>query len=92
MDLIIEISDSSLSLDRNEKTSLYAKGGITDYWLLNLKHHRLEVRRYPWAREDAAYGWDFATVRLYSPGQQVSPLFAPKILFDVSDLLGPRPA
>jgi Uma2 family endonuclease len=89
-DLVIEISDSSLRLDRNEKASLYAKAGVMDYWILNLKHHRLEVRRDAWEQEDAVYGWDYATVSLHSPDQRVSPLFAPQIVFEVCDLLGPK--
>jgi Uma2 family endonuclease len=43
-DLVIEISDRSLTFDRNEKASLYAKAGIAEYWILNLRHQRLEVR------------------------------------------------
>ena len=45
--LIVEVSDSSLALDRTEKASLYARAGIADYWILNLAERVLEVHRDP---------------------------------------------
>jgi Uma2 family endonuclease len=45
--LIVEVSDSSLALDRTEKASLYARAGIADYWILNLVERVLEVHREP---------------------------------------------
>ena len=50
--LIVEVSDSSLTLDRTEKASLYARAGIADYWILNLAERVLEVHREPTARID----------------------------------------
>src|SRR6266849_2543083 len=34
--LTMEISVSSLAIDRERKASLYARGGLSDYWILNL--------------------------------------------------------
>jgi len=45
--LLIEIADSSLRFDQNEKLRLYAQHGIPEYWLLNLNDHCLEVYRKP---------------------------------------------
>lgn len=87
-DLVLEISDSSLSFDRNAKASLYAKFGIDDYWLLNLPHNRLEMRREPVENAKAAFGWKYSSLTLLPEGQSASPLFAPDVSFSVSALLG----
>lgn len=34
--LVVEVSDTTLALDRGQKRRLYAAAGITDYWVLNL--------------------------------------------------------
>jgi Uma2 family endonuclease len=43
--LIIEVSDSSLAYDRNVKRSLYARHGIPEFWIVNLKAGEVEVCR-----------------------------------------------
>ena len=45
--LLIEVADSSLSFDQNQKLRLYALHGIPEYWLLNLNDKYLEVYRKP---------------------------------------------
>jgi Uma2 family endonuclease len=45
--LLIEIADSSLMFDQNQKLRLYALHGIPEYWLLNLNDACLEVYRKP---------------------------------------------
>lgn len=87
-DLVLEIADSSLAFDRNEKASLYAKAGIAEYWVLNLVNSRLEVRRGPAENDELAYGWGYSSLTILAPGQVVSPLFAVEVIFPVSDLLG----
>lgn len=87
-DLVLELSDSSLSFDRNQKASLYAKAGIGEYWVLNLRHERLEVRQAPAPNPEAAYGFDYSRLTVVAPGQSVAPLFAPGVEFAVSTLLG----
>ena len=89
-DLVIEVSDSSLSLDRNIKASLYAKAKIPEYWILNVKSRRLEVRRDRAENAESAYGWDYSSIAILAPGQTVTPLFAPETLLDVFGLLGPE--
>ncbi|MGA2499510.1 MAG: Uma2 family endonuclease [Tepidisphaeraceae bacterium] len=44
--LVVEVSDSSLRLDR-EKAELYAAAGIQEYWIVNLVDRQLEVYRHP---------------------------------------------
>jgi Uma2 family endonuclease len=45
--LVIEVSDSTLARDRDVKLELYARDGITEYWIVNLEQNQLEVYRDP---------------------------------------------
>jgi len=45
--LIIEISDSTLRYDRDVKVPLYARNGIPEVWLLDIKNRQLEIYREP---------------------------------------------
>ena len=50
--LLIEVADSSLLYDRETKAPLYARFGIPEYWILNLRDNQLEVYAQP---EKTAY-------------------------------------
>src|SRR5215510_3090877 len=43
--LVVEVSQSSLALDREHKGSLYARAGLVDYWIVNLIDGVVEVHR-----------------------------------------------
>ena len=45
--LLIEVSDSSLKRDRNEKARLYARARISPYWIVNLEGRQVEVLSEP---------------------------------------------
>ncbi|MEX0828764.1 MAG: Uma2 family endonuclease [Nitrospirales bacterium] len=45
--LVVEVSDTTLPLDRNRKRPIYARAGIPEYWIVNLSDHCLEVYRDP---------------------------------------------
>jgi len=45
--LLIEVADSSLTFDQNQKLRLYALHGIPEYWLIDLNNQYLEVYRKP---------------------------------------------
>ena len=85
--LVVEVADTTLSYDREQKGSLYARAGVADYWILNLSEGRLEVFRDPIAMAQARYGWIYRTVGYYTAGEQVSPLAAPQAVVPVADLL-----
>ncbi|MEA2711699.1 MAG: hypothetical protein QOF78_4300 [Phycisphaerales bacterium] len=44
--LVIEVSDSSLRLDRR-KAAIYAAAGVPEYWIVNLNESQIEVHRDP---------------------------------------------
>jgi Uma2 family endonuclease len=85
--LVVEVTFSSVALDRRYKSSLYARARRPEYWVLNLIDHVLEVRREPAPSLSSPYGWDYSTVQLLSAGQHVSPLAAPATAIAVADLL-----
>jgi Uma2 family endonuclease len=84
--LLVEVADSSLSYDRLEKASLYAKAGIQEYWIINLKQAELEVYRKPISDPSQIYGYGYAALLRLSHGERVSPLSAHATVA-VADLL-----
>jgi Uma2 family endonuclease len=79
-DLVVEVADSSLNFDTNEKRLLYARAGIRDYWVVDINGRRLLVYRDP-------QGGDYATQQALGPADAVSPLAAPASPVRVADLL-----
>ncbi len=57
--LVVEVSESSLALDREHKGSLYARAGLADYWIVNLPERALEVYRDPEPDPAAPFGWRY---------------------------------
>jgi Uma2 family endonuclease len=45
--LVAEVSDTTLRLDLTRKAGLYARAGVREYWVLDLKGRRLVVHRRP---------------------------------------------
>jgi Uma2 family endonuclease len=85
--LLVEVADSSLVFDREEKACLYARAGVRDYWIVNLIERALEIYREPAPDASAPLGWRYATVDVLSPGATVSPLARPQARITVADLL-----
>jgi len=85
--LIVEVSESSLYYDRGRKASLYARAGITDYWIINLVHYQLEVRRNPVPDSSQRYGFGYRDVMILSPTDHAAPLAVPQARIAVADLL-----
>ncbi len=85
--LTVEVAESSLPSDRERKGSLYARAGLSDYWVLNLEDGVLEVYREPAPDPAAPFGWRYARCAVLEPSARVSPLAAPAASIRVSDLL-----
>jgi Uma2 family endonuclease len=86
--LIVEVSDTTLSYDRGRKGSLYARAGVSDYWVVNLKDRRVEVYRDPVPDPAHHYGHRYANRTDLVPPATVSPLALPGASIPVADLLG----
>ncbi|HYR74142.1 MAG TPA: Uma2 family endonuclease [Candidatus Acidoferrum sp.] len=85
--LIVEVAESSLSLDRALKGSLYARARVPEYWIVNLVDRALEVHRDPVADAAARYGWRYTTVATLRVGETVTPLSAPDSPISVGELI-----
>jgi Uma2 family endonuclease len=84
--LVVEVSLSSLALDRVHKGSLYARAGLADYWIVNLVDRVVEVYRNP-AVAAAPFGWRYGSAAIVGPDGAVSPLAAPDAAVRVSDVV-----
>lgn len=78
--LFIEVSDSSLRFDRITKSRLYARGGIPEYWLVNVGEQTVEVHREP-----TADTWASRTVE--GAGAVLRPMALPGVEVGLADLL-----
>lgn len=85
--LIIEVADTSLAYDRGRKASLYAKAGITDYWIVNLQDRQVEVHHRSITDANAEFGFSYADKMIFKEGDSVKPLAKPKVSIAVADLL-----
>jgi Uma2 family endonuclease len=85
--LVVEVADSSLRFDRRRKQSLYARGGIQDYWIVNLVDRLLEVYRAPAPDTAGLYGWSYGVVDQLAPPATVKLLALPAVSISVADLL-----
>jgi Uma2 family endonuclease len=85
--LVVEIADSSLALDREHKSSLYARARVPDYWIVNLVDRVLEIYRDPRPDASASYGWAYRSVQSLHAGEHVAPLAAPTARVPIADLL-----
>lgn len=88
--LIVEVSDTSLWVDRRIKAPLYAAAGIPELWLVDLRAGELLVHRGP-----GPQGW--SAVQRLERGQRVAlplPRAAgePPVEVAIEELLGPAPA
>jgi Uma2 family endonuclease len=85
--LVVEVSESSLALDREHKGSLYARAGLADYWIVNLADEVLEVYRDPGSDPIAPFGWRYRAGETLPREASISPLALPGRPIRVTDLL-----
>ncbi len=78
--LVIEVADSSLEYDRDVKAPLYAKTGIPEYWLVNLRDNVLIRHRQP---EQGVY----RSVDTFSSRQTLAPALLPNCSLSIDVLL-----
>jgi Uma2 family endonuclease len=78
--LLIEVADSSLSFDRGVKLGIYAECGVPEYWVVNLRHRRIEVFTEP-------EGLTYARIEHYKHGETLSPTRFRDVVIRVDDVL-----
>lgn len=89
--LVVEITLTTLELDRDIKGGLYARAGVPDYWIVNLVDGVLEVRRGPVTSDVAPYGWTYERLGVLGREDSVTPLAAPFAIVPVGELLPSSP-
>lgn len=78
--LLIEIADSSLSHDRNRKALIYARAGVPEYWIVDVRGRQVLVFRKP---RRTGYG----ETKAHQPGEKLRALKIPELALKVDDLL-----
>ena len=78
--LLIEVSDTTLAADVEEKLPAYGRAGIAEVWIVNLNDLTIEIYREP---NFAGYG----SKTVLRPGDQAKPLAFPDVAVDVAELL-----
>jgi Uma2 family endonuclease len=78
--LMIEVADTSLRYDRGVKLPLYARAGIAEVWIVDLRRRVVEVHR------DPGPG-GYAAVTTHGPADTVFPVLAPDIGVALRDVL-----
>jgi len=78
--LLIEVSDTSLATDRDDKLPAYARAGIKEVWIVNLIDRTIEVYREP-------NFTGYSKKSVLRPGDKASPMAFPDVTVDVGELL-----
>jgi Uma2 family endonuclease len=79
--LLIEVADSSVPFDRDVKIPLYARAGIPEVWLVDLRVDQIEVYRDPIAGT-------YASVRSASRGDTLTLLHLSNVTVAADEILG----
>ncbi len=82
--LVVEVADTSLAYDREQKLPLYAEAGIPEAWIVDLSEDRIEVYSEP-VPGGAGYG---KVSRLSRGEELVSPTVS-GLSFGVAEVLPP---
>jgi len=85
--LVVEVAETSLYYDRGRKSSVYARAGLPDYWIVNLVDWQIEVYRRPATDNSAELGCRYLDVELVTPGARIVALARPEVAMAVSDIL-----
>jgi len=80
LQLVVEISDSTLHFDLTVKATLYARAGIIEYWVVDTNARRIIVHRDP---QDGVY----RSVVVYGADEKLSPLAAPGAELTVGEVI-----
>jgi len=80
--LLIEIADSSLKYDQQEKLSVYAEAGISDYWIFNLVDNYLECYSEPYQSLHGQFG--YRRKLIFLPNELINLPYFTDLILDLS--------
>jgi Uma2 family endonuclease len=78
--LIVEVAMSSLPYDRGKKLRAYARRGVREYWIVDLRNEQVHVYRDP-------AGERYESYRIAGRGEAVAPLAFPDDPVAVDEIL-----
>lgn len=85
--LVLEISDTTLLFDQTQKQGIYARAGIPEYWIVNLRDRLLEVYRQPVPIAGYPLGHGYQQVLRLTDNDTIAPLAIESATIAVADLL-----
>jgi Uma2 family endonuclease len=85
--LIVEVSETSLSMDITGKAEAYATARVPDYWVIDLVKRQIHVFRDPVPLPEGLEATAYRTHLTFGPTDTVSPLAVPTATITVADLL-----
>ncbi|HEY7295847.1 MAG TPA: Uma2 family endonuclease [Dehalococcoidia bacterium] len=80
--LLIEVSDTSIGIDRNAKLPRYAAAGIVESWIFDIGGDRALIHRRPRGRR-------YTDIQTVQRGGTLAPLAFPELTIKLDDVLGP---
>jgi Uma2 family endonuclease len=78
--LLIEVSDTTLEYDREEKLPAYGRASVPEVWIVNLNERTIEIYRDP-----GFTGYNGKAI--LRPGDQATPQAFPDLAVDIAELL-----
>lgn len=79
--LLVEVADSSLRFDRTVKLPLYARAGVAEVWIVDLKRRVVDVHRAP-------AGNEYGEATTYRSGDRLALALAPEIVVSLDLVFG----
>lgn len=79
--LLVEVADSSLRFDRTVKLPLYARAGVAEMWIVDLKRRAIDVYRAP-------AGDGYGDMTTHRPGDHLALTLAPEIVVKLDLVFG----
>ena len=80
VELLIEVSDTTVDYDRNVKLSAYARAGIREVWIVTRQDQRIEAYTEP---TDDGY----SSVRYVGRGESIAPVSFPDVRVQVDSVI-----
>lgn len=78
--IVMEVADASLRNDRGVKLPMFAKAGIPEAWIVNLRDNTVEVHRKP--------DFDvYQEVKIFKSGERVQSFLLPELNFEVDSII-----
>ena len=78
--LLIEVSDTTLRYDRRIKLALYARFGIPEFWIVNIRARSIEVYTDP-------VNGEYTSLQTFRRGQTATPTAFPDVVLPVADVI-----